>query len=236
MSAVLSLLRQHEKCFVEEIDRISNRPDLVRIVPADLENEKSGWIYLQGEPGSADWNMARLIGDLSLAMDWIDRLPQQELQLLCPAECLLSNTWEKIGAIYWFESSLEADAKSDQCSEPGKVFDSMQLKPDFVCYSSNDSGSGFAIYLNSDSGMQGYIKCIHSTENYFEFYIEVKPNMRDKGLGTALLQMAIDESHRRNKTLIYSLASDNRASMRIAQKTGLKSYMTLNRFVKAHNS
>lgn len=233
MSAVLSLLRQHEKCFVEEIDRISNRPELVRIVPVDLENEKSGWVYLQGEPGSADWNMARLIGDLSLAMDWIDRLPQQELQLLCPPECLLSNAWKKIGTIHWYESSLKSDSKPG--SAPVEVFDSMQLKPDLVCHRSNDSGSGFAIYLNSASGMQGYIKCIHSTENYFEFYIELKPDMRDKGLGTALLQMAISESHRRNKTLIYSLASDNTASMRIAHKAGLKPYMTLNRFVKAHD-
>jgi len=231
-AGVLKFLYQNEKCYIEEIDRIIARPDLVRIIPDDLDNEKSGWIYLQGEPGSADWNMARLIGDLSLAMDWMDRLPQLELQLLCPADCLLSSSWKKIGSIHWYESLSQVDSH-DNSSATEEVCAQFRLKPDLVSYTAENKDSGFAIYLNSESGMQGYVKCIHSTENYYEFYIELRPEMRGKGLGTALLQMAIDETHRRNKTLIYSVACDNVASIRIAQKAGLTSFMLLNRYLIA---
>lgn len=240
----------HENLFVDEIDRIQTSPEQLRLFPANALQHGGGWLFMAGELGSGDWNLARLIGDAKIAAMQLDLLPQLETHLLVPGEAasLFVGQFKQLGSLVYFSDTCELNIQETLSAAEGKdvccaktvatLIDN--LKSNGFAVKFKDSTGAFAdkqnedltIYLLDNGRVQGYIKTIRTTGNCLEVYIEVIPSLRQRGLGRTLLSLAVARAGVLGKSIIYAVDEENTASMATARSAGLQEILRLSRFLK----
>lgn len=223
--AILKKLLNDEIAFVEEISRLCLQPETLKIL---VDREMNGWLYMPGESGSADWNLARAIGEINRAALLIDTLPPDELQLLVGETGLKCfEGWQTQGSIHWFAAPVNEKAAVPACP-PG--FDARIRQVRRQC---REFQAFFPeVYLFADRQMVGFIKTIRETHNCFEVYIEVLPAYRGRGLGRFLLLKMLEESGKISRRLTYAVANDNHASLALAKRAGLQKFNELFRITR----
>lgn len=234
MKIALEKLLAEEKFFVEEIHRLAFFPESISFYPeCVVEKDGNGWIYMAGEDGSADWNLARLVGDEVVAKNYVNLLPQNELQLLVTnevASCFAG--FETAGKILWFESQPEINSCARTIDLKFELQHGLKLlekkKPE-VCtiYPSEN----LTLLLIRDEQVAGIVKTIRETPRFVEVYIEISPDLRSQGVGTNLLISMIERIHVAGKRLLYAVDEENKASISIALKAGLVEFLSLTRLV-----
>ena len=223
------MLRENERCYVDEIHRLNTDPT-IQLLPDDAIERGGGWLYLPAEPGSGDWHIARMLGQGSKALAALPLLPSPEINLLVPEKysALFADKCSLQTPLIFFEGCI-LHAQDRHCQPiklPGHL-SSLNLQR--RCDGAEGS---FALYLLAEGQIQGYIKSIHLTPNYVEVYIEVKPAMRQQGLGEYFLRQALCEAAQTGRALVYTVDADNSASLALAKKAGLRQFMQLDRFLK----
>ena len=226
---LLEYLLGQEVFFVEEIDRLYFDQQSIKPV---LDDELNGWLYLPGEPGSADWNLARMLGSAERANPLLEKIPRGELQLLV-AETAVScfPEWVKTGLISWYVS--DGDSLSEVFE---KKLDELDLTWQFrvrPAVSKAISTVGKEIFLlDSRSRIAGLVKTIRETPNFVEVYIEVAPEYRERGLGRTLLAKMIAESRLKGKSITYAVDQNNHASLALAKSVNLRPFNQLFRLIE----
>ncbi len=220
--ALLHYLYAHELFFIDEIDRLQTRPDLVTGFPADSFAD-GGWLFMAAEQASSDWNLARLMGDPQLALAAVDLLPAAETSLLVPEEAadLFAGRYKRQPDLIFFASALSLPDNLDQGAK---------LPPYFTVEARTVEGYT-SFYLLADNQVQGYVKTIRSSKNFAEVYIELKPPIRGQGLAPKLLRHAMAQVHRCQQRLFYAVAANNAPSLATARRAGLKQVFSLCRFI-----
>ncbi|MEW6710467.1 MAG: GNAT family N-acetyltransferase [Candidatus Riflebacteria bacterium] len=218
-------LINQEILYVEEIDRLNSCPESLTFFGDEKLN---GWLYLAGEPGSADWNLARMIGEPLRALSFIGQLNPKDLHLLV-AELNLHDfqEWINAGSILWFASENDALAAKMPTQVEGYEF-----RQRF----NSRAGQYFPIvgpeiYAFSSGQIYGLVKTVRETQKFIEVYIEVEVSRRGQGLGFVLLQRMIEMVHKLDKTLTYALNDDNQASLALAKRAGLQPFNRLFRLL-----
>ncbi|MGM0601010.1 MAG: GNAT family N-acetyltransferase [Candidatus Rifleibacteriota bacterium] len=236
MQFLIRELMRREKYFVEEIDRLLFAPEKVELFPGPPKRtEKTSWIYMAGDSDSADWNLARCLTEPEIAKKYIHFLPANETQLLVEkSDETEFAEFNKKGEIFWFESigQIEtglANYKKQAAEQNWFKKSELKTKDNIGWFNNCKRLNAKLFFLNKDS-MLGVIKTIKETPGYAEVYIEVRPDFQGKGIGTLLLLEMINLLQKSGKQLIYSVESDNQASIRIAQKANLKKFNVLSRF------
>lgn len=229
---LLSWLCEREKYFNEEIHSILTGVKKVEFFGQFYQGEPVGWLYSYADKDSNDWNLARQVGSISEAGKFLKFLPNIETYLLYPMPLgeRSSSKQDQKGMIYWFEA---AEVKK------GVAYNSiLQSKVRFLIKTKRSKKvfgkyqfDYFSAYLMEDEKIIGFVKTIHETMNTCEVYLEISPRFRGRGLGLRLLETVSDECLKRHKKLIYTVASDNVASIRIAEKFGMRKYQTLKQIV-----
>lgn len=229
MSDLYYWLKQRQKHYIEELHRLIYLPSSIKVVPCNMTSKDSGWFFTPAEPNSADWSLARLKGNLNEAINSCGLFDDAQVQYLIDESIMvLPDIFELQGSIIWYESVNAANINFEQCC---KILKDNRLELHY-----GNTEYGFSLYLIYNKSLRGYIKTIHYTDNCLEFYIEIQPDIRNRGLGTALLSLAVSYAHEKNKKLIYAVDAMNNQSQAIARKAGLKKFMRLNRFSKAINN
>lgn len=228
-------LYRHEKYFVDELHRLQTAPELLTLFFRDDPGFEGGWLFMQAEPDSGDWNIARMLGNPEIALACLHLLPDVESYLLIPegAEHHFANDYRQASSLLWFLNDAQHHDSFALTHEAAAMGFDLNIKMDQSDDSATDSG--FAIYLLRQQKVQGYIKTIHSTKNFVEVYIEVKPSLRNRGLGTMLLQQACSLAFSLKRQLIYAVDAENKASIKIALKSGLKQFTRCSRFIRPCN-
>ncbi|GAB4279773.1 MAG: hypothetical protein Kow0029_23820 [Candidatus Rifleibacteriota bacterium] len=226
----MTYLLKNEHEYVEEIHRILFETDSVKIFP-EVVNGKSfnGWIYMAGEQGSADWNLARLIGAPEIAKNYVNLLPDKELQLLVRnTDVAFFQDFEQAGIIRWFYRSGKVFPKKEEIDNFGLEM-VVRSKPQRagICLSHN-----LECYLLKCSQVVGLVKTVRETVNFAEVYIEVSPELRGKGLGKRLLNKFEAELAARRKRLVYAVDAENEPSLGLAKSVGLANFANLVRLSK----
>ena len=236
MRSLLAKLLQREKYFIEEIDRLLFAPEKISLFPQHLKSASdASWIYMQGDADSADWNLARCLKEPEIAQKYFNLLPTNETQLLVEKKFEHEfDKYSKKGEIYWFESTPNIEtalSKRKKNLSKQNWFKNSELRvrsntvTTEICKKLN-----LEMFLFNNDSLLGFIKTIRETPDFAEVYIEVRPDVQEKGLGTYLLLEMINLVQNNDKILVYSVESDNLASIRIAQKADLSKFNVLTRF------
>lgn len=252
---LLESLYENEAFFVDEIDRVLSQPENIRLFPDDALSAGGGWLFMPGEPGSGDWNIARMIGDGRVAFEHVHLLPAPETHLLVPETeaAIFIGHYKQLSSLLLFVSDetvatgkktgmtgandSSATAGYEEDPESGRIYLELiaeGFKLSFRTFDSSvtdPSGPGFAIYLLRDGHVQGYIKSIHATRNCDEVYIEIIPELRGRGYGAKILKLAVKKVRQQNRNLIYLVDEINQASVATARSAGLTQIATIRRFL-----
>jgi len=241
--SLINYLSKNETAYVDEIDRLIRSPADVKIIPENLVENGGGWIYLSGEPGSGDWNLARMIGIPQKAFDCLAFLPEAEINLLLPENVFIgqSNNLQQLSRLCFFiddcctenaeiellsmQQAIEEEFCKSGFSLRTRYFDIDKL--------SDDGGFLDGIYLLNKEAVKGYVKVVRRSPGCNEVYIEIEPALRNCGTGSGLLKYAVFECHKKKKKLIYAVDEENLASIATARRAGLKHFQTLSRFLLA---
>lgn len=225
---LLRMLLENERCYVDEIHRLNTDPS-VQLFPENAVEAGGGWLLLPAEPGSGDWNIARMLGQGSAAASALPLLPSVETNLLVPQKCsaLFADNYARQSPLIFFEGCA-APGKSRQSASTDLSGPLHELK---LQRRSDGATGDFALYLLAVGQIQGYIKSIHLTPHHAEVYIEVQPAMRQRGLGEYLLHLALIEAAQTGRSLVYTVDADNAASLALARKVGLQQFLQLDRFL-----
>ena len=221
-------LLENERCFVDEIHRLDTDP-AVKLFPVNAVESGGGWLYLPAEPGSGDWNIARLLGHGSTALAALPLLPQAETNLLVPQKfsALFADGFVRQTSLLFFAGrATPGQPWHDSSADLSGPLHELKLQRH-----SDGTDGDFALYLLADSQIQGYIKSIRLTPNFAEVYIEVQPAMRQRGLGEHLLHLALLEAAQTHRSLVYTVDVENHASLALAKKVGLQQFLQLDRFL-----
>lgn len=222
------MLLENERCYVDEIHRLNADPS-VQLFPEDAVEAGGGWLYLPAEPGSGDWNIARMLGQGSAAAKALPQLPSAETNLLVPQKfsALFADSCARQSPLIFFEGCA-APGRSRQvaASDLSGIWHELKLQR-----RTGGADGDFALYLLAEGQIQGYIKSIHLTPQHVEVYIEVQPAMRQRGLGEYLLHLALIEASQTSRSLVYAVDADNAASLALARKVGLQQFLQLDRFL-----
>ncbi|MBU1105662.1 MAG: GNAT family N-acetyltransferase [Candidatus Riflebacteria bacterium] len=224
-------LLESEHYYVDEIHRL-NTDSAVQLFPDDASALSGGWLYLPAEPGSGDWNIARMLGQGSEALTTLTLLPETETNLLVPSEFshLFVDRFKQQSSLIYFEGVHTAtDAVDGEAAVSADVLSKSGLT---LQRRAGDEAGSFALYLLAEDQIQGYVKSIRLTPNFAEVYIEVQPGMRQRGLGNHLLSLALLEAAKSGRNLIYTVDADNQASLALTRKVGLQQFLQLDRFLK----
>lgn len=224
------MLRENERCYVDEIHRFDADP-AVQLLPDDAIEKGGGWLYLPAEHGSGDWHIARMLGQGSEALNALSLLPSADTNLLVPEKfsALFSDKCSLQTPLIFFEGSISrAQNRRCESTELSEHFPGLHMQRRY-----DGTKGDFALYLLADGQIKGYIKSIHLTPNYVEVYIEVQAAMRQQGLGEHLLHQALYEAAQTGRSLVYTVDADNTASLALAKKIGLRQFMQLDRLLKS---
>ncbi|MFZ5951228.1 MAG: GNAT family N-acetyltransferase [Candidatus Rifleibacteriota bacterium] len=218
-------LMKQEILYVEEIDRLNACPESLTFFG---DEELNGWLYLAGEPGSADWNLARMIGEQPRAFPFIGQLKRKDLHLLVTRENLEDfPQWIHAGSILWFASGSDVSPVTIPTQIEGCEF-----RQRFNGRAGRHFPTvGPEIYAFSSGQIVGLVKTVRETIKFVEVYIEVEVSRRGQGLGLALLRQMIELVNQSNKTLTYALNDDNQASLALAKRAGLQPFNRLFRLL-----
>ncbi len=249
-SELLSYCYLQENLFVDEIDRIQTSPEQLRLFPENALQSGGGWLFMAGELGSGDWNLARQIGDAKTAADQTDLLPPLETHLLVSGDAapLFVEKFKQLGSLVYFSNADELLSNKDLsgaadrtavCREAVDAMIAQLQSADFTVKFRDSTGNSPAqpqddvtIYLLANDRVQGYIKTIRNTRSCLEVYIEVIPSLRRRGLGKALLRLALSKAGISGKAIVYAVDEENVASMATARSAGLHEILRLSRFLK----
>lgn len=256
---LLAFLYQQESKFVDEIDRINTCPQQVKLIPENALQLGGGWLFMAGELGSGDWNMARLIGHSEVAKRHMELLPDLEISLLVPEQDVTEfcGTQRRLGNLIYFADPelLPVNNDSDSDSDSDSYFGaedllplSLQKKADYLLAEFAKKGlqvktrefevsaggmdeADLTMYLLCNDRVQGYVKTVRITKNCLELYLEIMPGQRKRGFGSNLLALTLAKARLLRKKIIYVVDEDNTASCATAKKAGLQSFMCLARFI-----
>jgi GNAT superfamily N-acetyltransferase len=230
---LVNYLLTQEQYFVDELYQLVFRPESVRFFQAEKDGDVlNGWLYLKGQENSADWHLARLIGQAETAFEITGRLPAHELQLLVSeSDSERITGFEKIGRIFWYQSSIDNGAKFKDLQNAffqENSFKNLKLvRKEAPVLNENWNCANISLYLLQNEMMIAYIKTIRETPNFVEVYIEVTPGRRERGIGTFLLSAFSCLVHEIGKKVSYAVDESNLASISIAEKAGLTRYFSL---------
>ncbi len=233
---LLDYLYRHEHLYVDEIDRLERQPSQVHVFPADAW-QTGGWLFMAADPASGDWNLARLLGDPSIAAEHLALLPDLETSLLVAAEqaALFAARLTRQPDMLTFVSADSPDSL-DSASEKLPVGFSLAIKMPGRLHEElrqgNEESVSPAVFLLHEDQVQGYVKIVRQSRNYAEIYIELKPACRGRGFAPILLRQAIAEIHRRGCRLSYVVAADNAPSLATARCAGLLHSFSIARFIR----
>ena len=233
---IIDFFRQNELLFVDEIDRLRRQPSLVSACPGNLL-QNGGWLFMAAEPGSGDWNLARLLGDPDCAIEALGLLPDVESQLLVPepvAELFSRKLLPQPALLNFVDAEVDDYAGLDNnCLPAGFALEIRFAGPVAAGAAVDDTSvDELSVFLLADEQVQGYVKTIRHSQNFSEVYIELKPAMRGRGLAPELLRQAVLALRRRHRRLFYSVSADNAPSLATARRTGLQPAFSLARFLK----
>lgn len=222
---------ENENIYIEEIDRLERTPEETCFL---LDKENNGWFCMAAEENTADWNIARLIGNPEKAEKLIDSIPFDDCVLLTDETVILTHKkLENNGKLIIFESSSnfiseEELSFTNQSSEGSYLNGILPAKSVRTRVSPIDSVID-DIYLYHHNGINGFIKVTRKSWHYSEVAVEVKSELRGQGFGTALLAAMLEQFRLRKRKMIYAVEEDNLPSIKIATKCNLKKIHTLNR-------
>lgn len=225
---LLRMLLENERCYVDEIHRLNTDPS-VQLFPENAAEAGGGWLLLPAEPGSGDWNIARMLGQGNEAVKSLALLPKAETNLLVPQKCsaLFAANYSRQSPLLFFEGCVApGQGRQSAATDLSGPWHELKLQR-----RAGASEGDFALYLLEEGQIQGYIKSIHLTPHHVEVYIEVQPAMRQRGLGEYLLHLALIEAAQTGRSLVYTVDADNAASLALARKVGLQQFLQLNRFL-----
>jgi len=223
------LLLENERCYVDEIHRLDHDPK-VMLLPENAIEQGGGWLYLPAEPGSGDWNIARMLGQGNEALKALSLLPDAETHLLVPPKFadLFADHAAQSSLVYFEGCAAPTHERQPAQVDLSSLHAGLQMQ-------SHRAGAGFAFYLLLEGQIQGYIKAIHLTPHHVEVYIEVQPAMRQRGFGEYLLREALREAASTGRFLVYTVDAENAASLALARKAGLQQFMQLARFLRPYS-
>jgi len=224
------LLLENERCYVDEIHRLDHDPKVMQL-PENAIEQGGGWLYLPSEPGSGDWNIARMLGQGNVAVKALALLPDAEAHLLVPpkfADLFAADHAARSSLIYFEGCAAPAHEQQPALVDLSSLQAGLQLQ-------SRRAGADFAFYLLLAGQIQGYIKAIHLTLHHVEVYVEVQPAMRQRGFGEYLLRAALREAANTCRSLVYTVDAENVASLALARKAGLQQFMQLARFLRPYS-
>jgi len=228
MKKLIAHLRSQQMLFVEELHRLCFQPESVQAF-LDSADEPSGWLYLEGEVNSADWNLARLLGRPEVGAQLLDRLPAHELQLLLPPDVAsYFPQWQPCGEIIWLVGpEIEELPPLKPLESRFKLHKLVHPK-----VSAFFNFSGLELFLLEQGRVVGLVKSIRETPDFTEVYIEVAPDRRQMGLGSFLLTAFMQQAIKVGKRLTYAVDAANAASCQLARRAGLVEFNRCLRLVK----
>lgn len=229
---ILELLYNQENRFVEEIDRIEKNPDEFSFIEADSE---SGLICLHAQENSFDWNIVRQIGNWQSVNKIIGLVPFPESVLLTNEEITIDNLacCTANGSLIYFENnnfnnSFESDYNDNFSLE-------ISLPKNLIKRKASPFNSRIDdLYLVMNNSVCGYCIIIKNSWHYSEIAIEINPEYRNQGFGTALLGLMVEQFNNLNMKLCYVVENDNIASLKIAEKYLYKAFC-LNKYILRRN-
>lgn len=210
---LLEILYNQESIFVEEIDRIEKHPEQVNFV---LVDEHSGLLCLDAEEDTSDWNIVRIIGDSKKCKAVIPAIPYDDYALI---GCEL-NEFSSEKSLVYFESSASSYGEDENEALEINKYANIEFGLPLNCIKTKISKIDSRlddIFLYMNNCIQGFIKVTKNSWHYAEVAIEISPEMRNQGYGTALLALMVEQARRKNVRLSYVAESDNSPSIAIAE-------------------
>lgn len=210
-----AFLEAHEWEFNEEYSHFLAGKKKIECLPADgcSHRPAAGWFLTWADTDAGEWNLAHPFGHPLSYLSFLPAFPPGEWHLLIPDPDLETARQEGLPqpteTLVWHREPDEVGA--DRLPTP--AYD-LRLQGDNA-------------YFLRDGTIACLVKAIHSTPNTVEAYVETVPDSRGQGLATALLQAFCDFHRSAGRGLVYVVATSNTASMRVAQKFGLKAYQRL---------
>ena len=223
---LLELLYNHEKKYVEEIDRIEKNSEEVLFIEGKND---SGWICLKAPQNSFDWNITRLIGNIDDAKEALSKIPFDESVILIDEGLDLSESSniKRNNSLYFYENSVICDSNSYDYDLNNYLNSSdIYLPKGSIKQKASSLNSRIDdLYLIMKNLICGYIKVIKSTWHYSELAIEINPEYRNQGFGTALMDIMNTQFSLKSQKFIYVVESDNIPSIKLANKFLRKSFV-----------
>ncbi|NLM17814.1 MAG: GNAT family N-acetyltransferase [Candidatus Riflebacteria bacterium] len=229
IDSIKKLFLQNEKFYVEELDRIASNDGLIGFIQAG-NSDTDGWFLMLSNPGTADWNMARLIGnDIEQAKEALKLFP-------CFSECMLitheknlffSEDLETAPNILMLEKTLLLENKGFE-----KTVREHNLK---LSIKKRKEGIIDGCLQTAEGKLAAFVKTQRKTSNYIELAIEVAAEHRNKGFGTFILNYVSNECLKDGFLPLYLVEKNNPQSLRIAEKCGFTIFASLKRFIYKRN-
>jgi len=205
----------HEWEFNEEFSHVLAGKKRIECLPADgyVHKPAAGWFLTWSDTAAGEWNLAHPFGHPLSYLPFLSEFPPGEWHLLIPEADM--ETARQAGLLTSTETLVWH-------REPDGFGADRLPAPAYDLRFQGDNA-----YFLRDGAIACLVKAIHTTPRTVEAYVETVPDSRGQGLATALLQAFCDYHRGAGRSLIYVVATSNPASMRVAQKFGLKAYQRL---------
>lgn len=220
-TSLLETLYNSEALFVEEIYRLEKFPEQVGFIGGG--DGVSGLICLTADEDSFDWNIVRILGDISKCQGILSAIPFDDYVLIggvadkdCNDKSLM---FFESSASYGQDENEDFQLNRYANAEFGLHKDAVNTRVSQIDSRLDD------IYLCQGEDILGFIKVTRCSWHYAEVAVEVNSQFRNQGWGTVLLALMVEQARRKNVKLCYVVESDNIASISIAYKCGLR-YLT----------